>query len=54
MKLSQSKTDDAIVKLQDFTAKVMSMLNAAKPNISSGDADLLIIGANAVIACLST
>jgi len=52
MKLDQGKFADAIQKLDDFIAAVVSMRDAAKPKISSGDAALLIEGAEEVIACI--
>ena len=52
MKLNQGKTDDAIKKLVEFSAKVSTMRDTAKPKISDSDAQLLLDGAADVMNCI--
>lgn len=52
MKLNQGKTDDAVTKLVDFSAKVTTMRDSAKPKISDSDAQLLLDGAADVMNCI--
>lgn len=51
-KLDEGKLQDAVDKLVDFRTSVESLVFAAKPKISQGDADLLISDVNAAIACI--
>ena len=51
-KLSNGKNADAVLKLNDFTAKVQSLQAAGK--IAPADADALVAQANAAINCINS
>ena len=52
-KINQAKFCDALLKLNDYKAKVNELRNAPKPKISQADADSLLSLVNDAIACVT-
>ena len=53
-KLDEGKYEDALQNLQNFADAVTAMRDAAKPKLSSDDANLLLVDVNAAIACVQS